>query len=129
MRNRKSMGFEPVSPAAAGNGLLDRRLFLTAGAVAAFRLLDVTSLSTALLLQAPPMERGYAPTRDMIDVPIFDFALTLTLGAAAVVITAFALLVIVLNQPWIVAAGCSRSRERKNSILVAGLTSAVHWDP
>jgi sulfane dehydrogenase subunit SoxC len=35
MRNRKSMDLEPVSQAAAGNGLLDRRLFLTAGAVAA----------------------------------------------------------------------------------------------
>ena len=61
-----------------------------AGSVAAFRLLDVTSLSTALLLRAPPMERSYAPTRDMIDVPMFDFALTLTLGAVTAVVAAFA---------------------------------------
>ena len=72
------------------------------------------------------MERGYAPTRDMIDVPIFDFALTLTLGAVTAVIAAFALLVIVLSQPWAIAAEwLSCSRERKNSTLVAGLTSTM----
>jgi multisubunit Na+/H+ antiporter MnhB subunit len=97
-----------------------------AGGVAALHLLDVTSLSPASWLRVPPMERGYAPTHDMIDVPTFDFALTLTLGAVTAVIAAFALLVIVLNQPWAIAAEwLSRSRERKNSTLVAGLTSAM----
>jgi hypothetical protein len=72
------------------------------------------------------MERGYAPTRDVIDVPTFDFALTLTLGAVTAVIATFALLVIVLNKPWALAAEwLRRSRERKNSTLVAGLTSAM----
>jgi hypothetical protein len=61
-----------------------------AGGVAALHLLDVTSLSPASWLGVPPMERGYAPTRDMIDVPTFDFALTLTLGAVTAVIAAFA---------------------------------------
>jgi hypothetical protein len=93
---------------------------------AALHLLGITSLSPASWLRVPPMERNYAPTRDVIDVPTFDFALTLTLGAVTAVIAAFALLVIVLNQPWAIAtAWFSRSRGRKNSTLVAGLTSAM----
>jgi hypothetical protein len=97
-----------------------------AGGVAALHLLGITSLSPASWLGAPPMERNYAPTRDVIDVPTFDFALTLTLGAVTAVIAAFALLVIVLNQPWAIAAAWfSRSRGRKNSTLFAGLTSAM----
>jgi hypothetical protein len=62
----------------------------------------------------------------MVDVPTFDFALTLTLGAVTAVITAFAILVIVLNQPWAMAASWfSRCRGRKDSTLVDGLKSAM----
>jgi hypothetical protein len=105
--------------------LLPLLAILIAGSVA-FHLLNITSLSTALLLRGPPMERSYAPTRDMVDVPTFDFALTLTLGAVTAVITAFAILVIVLNQPWAMAGGWfSRSRGRKDSTLVAGLKLAM----
>jgi hypothetical protein len=101
-------------------------LAILIAASVAFHLLNVTSLSTALLLLGPPMERSYAPTRDMVDVPTFDFALTLTLGAVTAVVTAFAILVIVLNQPWDMAGGWfSRSRRRKDSTLVAGLKSAM----
>jgi hypothetical protein len=97
-----------------------------AGGVAALHLLDVTSLSPAPLLHLPPTERTHAPTRDTIDVPTFDFALTLTLGAMIAVIVAFALLVVALNRPWAIAAEWfSRSRGRKISTLVAGLTSAM----
>jgi hypothetical protein len=105
--------------------LLPLSAILIAGSVVAFHLLDVTSLSTALLLQVPPMERTHAPTRDMVNVPTYDFALTLTLGAMAAVITAFAILVIVLNQPWVMADWFGRSRRRKDSTLVSGLKSAM----
>jgi Domain of unknown function (DUF4129) len=97
-----------------------------AGGAVALHLLDVTSLSPASSLWVPGTESTDTPTRAMIDVPIFDFALTLTLGGAIAVITAFAVLAVVLNQPWTAAAGwLSRSRGRKNSTLVAGLTSAM----
>lgn len=105
--------------------LLPLLAILITGSVA-FHLLDVGSLSTVLLLQVPPMERSYAPTRDIVDVPTFDFALTLILGAVTAIITAFAILVIVLNQPWAMAAGWfTRSRGRKDSTLVAGLKLAL----
>ncbi|HTI81938.1 MAG TPA: nucleotide disphospho-sugar-binding domain-containing protein [Acetobacteraceae bacterium] len=88
-----------------------------AGGVVAFHLRDVTSLRSASSLWSAPVD---APTRDKIDVLTFDFALTLTLGAVTAVIAAFALLVIVLNQPWAIAVQrFERSRGRKNSTLAA----------
>jgi len=121
---RKGSGeFIPQTPrrsAAMFLVLLPLSAILITGSVVAFH----SSLSTALLLQLPPMERSYAPTRDMVDVPTFDFALTLTLGAMAAVITAFAILVIVLNQPWVMTVGWF-GRRRKDSPLVAGLKSTM----
>ena len=99
---------------------------LIAGSLVAFHSLDVGSLSTALFLRVPPMEHSDALTRNMVDVSTFDFTLKLTLGAVTAVITAFAILVIVLNQPWATGAGWfRRSRGRRDSTLVAGLKSTM----
>jgi hypothetical protein len=116
----------PRRSAAAFLVLLLLPIFAIAGSVAVLRLIDATSLGPASWLGLPWTEPTDTPARDTIDVPIFDFALTLSLGTVTVVVTAFALLVIVLHQPWTIAAEwLSRSRERKNSNLVAGLTSAM----
>jgi hypothetical protein len=96
------------------------------GSVVALHLLDVNSPGLASSFGLPQAVRSLTPTRDLVNVPAFDFAVTVTLGAVTAVIVAFALLVIVLNQPWTVAAEwLSRSHGRKNSTLVAGLTSAM----
>jgi hypothetical protein len=97
-----------------------------AGGVGALHLLNVDLLGLLPLLRAPPTVQPVAPPRDTISVPAFEFVVTVTLGTVAVVITAFALLVIMLNQPWAIAAEwLSRSHERKNATLAVGLTSAM----